>query len=199
MKKNKILKNEKGFTLVELIVVLVILAILAAILVPALLGYIDKARRKQDVLNAREYLEAGQALLSELYAMGEQPNKEHRGYIENNGCCAWYNKYRFEMLGAYIGKDLTKDHPYICMLRVGSYKEYASTDIHKAYTVYGIVYQETADSDLIFIENGKVYDTYPLTDYGKSVDGSMKIFTYAISYGNASRPQALYDSLKVSS
>ena len=37
-------RNNKGFTLVELIVVLVILAILAAILVPALLGYIDKAR-----------------------------------------------------------------------------------------------------------------------------------------------------------
>ena len=32
-----------GFTLVELIVVLVILAILAALLIPALTGYIDKA------------------------------------------------------------------------------------------------------------------------------------------------------------
>ena len=51
MKKN----NNKGFTLVELIVVLVILAILAAILVPALLGYIDRAREKQYVLNAKSY------------------------------------------------------------------------------------------------------------------------------------------------
>lgn len=39
-------KNAKrGFTLVELIVVLVILAILAALLIPALTGYIDKARK----------------------------------------------------------------------------------------------------------------------------------------------------------
>ena len=39
-------KNKKrGFTLVELIVVLVILAILAALLIPALTGYIDKAKR----------------------------------------------------------------------------------------------------------------------------------------------------------
>ena len=40
------MKNKKGFTLVELIVVLVILAILAALLIPALTGYIDKARKQ---------------------------------------------------------------------------------------------------------------------------------------------------------
>jgi len=63
MKKN----NNKGFTLVELIVVLVILAILAAILVPALLGYIDRAREKQYVLNAKSALTAAQTELSSLY------------------------------------------------------------------------------------------------------------------------------------
>lgn len=39
--------NKKGFTLVELIVVLVILAILAALLIPALTGYIDKAKESR--------------------------------------------------------------------------------------------------------------------------------------------------------
>ena len=60
-------KNNKGFTLVELIVVLVILAILAAILVPALLGYIDKAREKQVTTNAEAAYVAAQALATECY------------------------------------------------------------------------------------------------------------------------------------
>lgn len=57
-KMKKARENKKGFTLVELIVVLVILAILAAILVPALLGWIDKAKEKQRVLDCRSiYME----------------------------------------------------------------------------------------------------------------------------------------------
>ena len=64
MKKRR---NDKGFTLVELIVVLVILAILAAILVPALLGYIDKAREKQITTNAEAAYVAAQALATEYY------------------------------------------------------------------------------------------------------------------------------------
>lgn len=37
-------KKNKGFTLVEVIVVLVILAVLAAVMVPSMTGWIDKAK-----------------------------------------------------------------------------------------------------------------------------------------------------------
>ena len=66
-------KDNKGFTLVELIVVLVILAILAAILVPALLGYIDRAKQQQIVLNARSCYTAAQAEMSSMYGTKETP------------------------------------------------------------------------------------------------------------------------------
>jgi len=64
----KVRKNNKGFTLVELIVVLVILAILAAILVPALLGYIDRAKESQYELEAKAVLTAMQGEASRMYA-----------------------------------------------------------------------------------------------------------------------------------
>ena len=64
----KLNENKKGFTLVELIVVLVILAILAALLVPALTGYIDKAKRKSIVAETRQAVMAAQTLVDEEYA-----------------------------------------------------------------------------------------------------------------------------------
>ena len=66
---NKLKKNnKKGFTLVELIVVLVILAILAALLIPALTGYIDKAKEKQVIAETRQAVMAAQTLVDEEYA-----------------------------------------------------------------------------------------------------------------------------------
>ena len=68
MLKNLKNNKKKGFTLVELIVVLVILAILAALLIPALTGYIDKAKEKQIVAETRSVVMAAQTLGNEAYA-----------------------------------------------------------------------------------------------------------------------------------
>ena len=68
IEKIRKMKNEKGFTLVELIVVLVILAILAALLIPALTGYIDKANNQKVIATTRQVVMAAQTEVSEAYA-----------------------------------------------------------------------------------------------------------------------------------
>lgn len=68
------IKKRGGFTLVELIVVLVILAILAALLIPALTGYIDKSKRDQVVAETRMLHEAVQTVASEAYGSADWPS-----------------------------------------------------------------------------------------------------------------------------
>ncbi len=60
--------TKRGFTLVELIVVIVILAVLAAMLVPALIGYVERARREKDYQAASTVYTAAQAAITEAYA-----------------------------------------------------------------------------------------------------------------------------------
>lgn len=69
-------QKQKGFTLVELIVVLVILSILAALLVPSLTGYIEKTRKTEVVAETRAITQAAQTELNMVYATDAFQNKK---------------------------------------------------------------------------------------------------------------------------
>lgn len=51
-------KNNKGFTLVELVIVVAILAILVGLLAPQYTKYIEKSRQSADVNNMEELVKA---------------------------------------------------------------------------------------------------------------------------------------------
>ena len=63
-------KKVKGFTLVELIVVMLILAILAGMFIPSLVGYIDKANESELQIETRQLYQAAQVVATENYKKG---------------------------------------------------------------------------------------------------------------------------------
>lgn len=156
-------KLNKGFTLVELIVVLVILAILAAILVPALLGYIDKAKSKKDVINAKALLDASQAELVELYAKGYESNtNEVKSVIPgvlSNAASNNKDTYAEDTDFAKGIYNLTGcEEPYLFMIATGSTISGGGYNADKSqkdkYTVYYAVYMKTEKSDPLYFYDG---------------------------------------------
>lgn len=67
---NRMRKNRKGFTLVEIIVVLVILAILAAFTIPTMMGFVGDAKAKSYIAEAREVYVAAQSTATEMTSKG---------------------------------------------------------------------------------------------------------------------------------
>lgn len=67
MKKKK---NTKGFTLVEIIVVLLIIGILLAITIPSIMGYVGKAKDAQLEAEARSGYVAAQTIVARKAASG---------------------------------------------------------------------------------------------------------------------------------
>ena len=150
--------DNKGFTLVELIVVLVILAILAAILVPQLLGYIDRAKQDQYMLDARNCMTAMQAVLAEQYAYDSVVGLNEQSNVGNNphGDVSW--------MGTPEAKKVleTADvEPYMLIVGLGDYQTFKDTDIHKAYTVYFVAYWPEEAKDPIFFNGSEWKKEYP--------------------------------------
>ncbi len=173
IEKNKH-KSRQAFTLVELIVVLVILAVLAAFLVPALTGYIKRAKRDKYVENVHYALVAAQSVIVEYYGEGhiagngtvnEQGQTGGGGsggdirWDNGKGCKntpedqAWGEKVLALM-------DCDRDsQPHILVFGTG--RANSGLDESAAYTVYYIAYVADKNSPAVFYVNGEWQYTYP--------------------------------------
>ncbi len=170
-------KNNKGFTLVELIVILVILAILSAILIPALSGYITEARAKKYLPNAKSCMDAAQAMFSKQYALNDNnisPNDPVvPGACEASSATDQNKNLDQDITNTDFAKEVLRlagmpdGSPYMFMVAVGSNStlgapanSYSVSETDK-YTVYYAFYMETATSKPWYYYNGAWTTTNP--------------------------------------
>ena len=185
--RNKVHSSGKrAFTLVELIVVLVILAIIAAMVIPALTGYIKKAKRAKYIQAADEARVAAQAIMTELYGLGPGVTSGTANINNGDGTTTYTgggagadvrwdtSRYAFNdedarswgdrilnLMGR--GRGDSENEPYIFVFGVGN-PNYYGVDSPERYTVYYIAYVEDSSSPAIFYVNGEWIYKYPKDD-----------------------------------
>ena len=83
---NRILRNktQRGFTLIELMIVVAIIGILAAVAIPKFLDYMKKGKRSEAELNLNAIQKAAD---SEFAAESEYPQGDSGGAVPAVACC----------------------------------------------------------------------------------------------------------------
>lgn len=105
MKNENTKKNNKGFSLVELIVVIAIMAVLMVVLAPAMLRYVEKSRVQKDDTAVHEVQRAVELALSDEAAVENIVGNETVSV--SNGAITPSNASTMNNLMVEVGKTVT--------------------------------------------------------------------------------------------
>ena len=164
MSNGKFNRSKKAFTLVEMIVVLLVIAVIAAALIPALTGYIKRARRERYCENAHYALLAAQSIMQEQYfrpTAGVSVSTDGYNVDWRNGAGKELGNEVLELMDCGRGKNAGE--PYILVFGTGNPESQSLSESDK-YTIYYIAYVADENSPAVFYVNGEWMYTYPRGD-----------------------------------
>lgn len=165
--------KKKGFTLVEVLIVLIIITILASISIVAFNGYIDSANKKAAISECRNVLTSAQTVSSELYAEKNLTNATLKQQQPQILSLADSGGYIAEL---YIkaGSGSAKINHITYWNTARTYKVIYDTDAEELYRVYNLGQAERSYEQMVQLygENYNGGDVLPVTQYLRSQMGN---------------------------
>lgn len=160
------MRNKKGFTLVELIVVIAIIGVLAAILVPSMLGFVRDARITSANSNAHSAYTGMQACLTKYATSKSTTALKGATYtvIEgsvNNAAISADTPEGLKALGEYLGADTFKGVARSKLDDSGSAIVFTVWTADKANTSLAVT-QLTADAQECLAKAGDIIGCHPV-------------------------------------
>ena len=126
-------KNNKGFTLAELLIVVAIIAVLVAIAIPIFTSQLEKSRESTDAANIRDYYAeiSTQLLVDPAFTDNANVTGQHATITLSGGKTATYATVAgtgFTVTVADVASNQTQKEWQIGDIVVGGYKVAAATD-----------------------------------------------------------------------
>ena len=183
--------KKRGFTLVELIVVLVILAILAALLIPALTGYIDKAKKDQVIAETRMLHEAVQTEMVEIYG-------SNTAWKQNNLSTLASDRSTPITGGHFLGSQTDAKNRYDEIVKLAEIPSSAKFLIlvNGQAKIHAIIYNSGRGYIGVYFQDTQQYAAYKLgetTEYDEVNDFTYSNYYNALYY-NAAVDQSYNDA-----